>query len=153
MGLRQGVDSAQSDEAKAAAETAYQKAAALLQKRNKAYNDFCEENNLKKLNERIAIAKWGRSQAAKARAAARRYQKDVAISQASDKIEMAGLQFFAKKPEDFPTVILDRKEYAHVMSEIATNITKEQEKRKVFSKPIGKYIHRGKQWFWKLSGY
>ena len=77
MGLRQGVDSAQSDEAKAAVETAYQKAAALLQKRNKAYNDFCEENNLKKLNERIAIAKWDRSQAAKARAAAAKREKNL----------------------------------------------------------------------------
>lgn len=72
MGLRQGVDSAKSDEAKALMEHEYQKASALLQKRNKAYNDFCEENNLKKLNERIAIAKWDRSQAAKARAAAKK---------------------------------------------------------------------------------
>ena len=77
MGLRQGVDSAQSDEAKALMEHEYQKASALLQKRNKAYNDFCEENNLKKLNERIAIAKWDRSQAAKARAAAAKREKNL----------------------------------------------------------------------------
>ena len=51
-------------------------AAALLQQRNKAYNDFCEQNNLKKLNERITIAQWNRSQAAKARAAARRFNEE-----------------------------------------------------------------------------
>lgn len=83
MGLRQGVDSAQSDEAKALMEHEYQKASALLQKRNKAYNDFCEENNLKKLNERIAIAKWDRTQAAKARVAAKKYETDFTTKQIS----------------------------------------------------------------------
>lgn len=72
MGYRTALDNASTDEAKALMEHEYQKASALLQKRNKAYNDFCEENNLKKLNERIAIAKWDRSQAAKARAAAKK---------------------------------------------------------------------------------
>lgn len=72
IGLKQGVDSASTPEGKALAEKAYQRQAALLQKRNQEYNDFCKENNLKKLNERITIAKWDRSQAAKARAAAKR---------------------------------------------------------------------------------
>lgn len=72
MGYRTAMDNASTDEAKALMEHEYQKASALLQKRNKAYNDFCEENDLKKLNERITIAKWDRSQAAKARAAAKK---------------------------------------------------------------------------------
>ena len=54
----------------------YQKIAALLHKQNKAYNEFCEENGLKKRADRIAIAKWDRTQAAKARAAAKRYNED-----------------------------------------------------------------------------
>lgn len=52
----------------------YQKKSALLQKQNKAYKDFCAENNLRPLNERIQIAKWNRQQAAAARGAAKRYQ-------------------------------------------------------------------------------
>lgn len=76
MGLREGVENAKTDEAKQAAREAYEKASALLQKRNAAYNQFCEDNNLKKLNERITIAKWDRSQAAKARAAAKKYHTD-----------------------------------------------------------------------------
>ncbi|MBO5837267.1 MAG: phage minor capsid protein [Oscillospiraceae bacterium] len=76
MGFKHGVDNASSPEAKAAAEAEYQKQAALLQKRNKAYNDFCEENGLKRKSERITIAKWDRAQAAKARAAARKAEKD-----------------------------------------------------------------------------
>lgn len=78
IGLKQGIDSASTPEGKELAEKAYQRQAALLQKRNQEYNDFCKENNLKKLNERITIAKWDRSQAAKARAAAKKAEKSVA---------------------------------------------------------------------------
>lgn len=54
----------------------YQKKTALLQRQNAAYNQFCKENGLKKRSDRISIAKWDRSQAAKARAAAKRYNED-----------------------------------------------------------------------------
>lgn len=57
-------------------DTKYQKKAVLLQKQNAAYNQFCEDNNLKKQQDRISIAKWNRSEAAKARAAAKRYNED-----------------------------------------------------------------------------
>ena len=87
MGYRTALDNASTDEAKALMEHEYQKASALLQKRNKAYNDFCEENDLKKLNERITIAKWDRSQAAKARSAAKRYETDFTTKQISGTIK------------------------------------------------------------------
>ena len=48
----------------------YQKKSLKLQKQNKAYNEFCETNNLRKQDDRISIAKWDRKQAAQARAAA-----------------------------------------------------------------------------------
>lgn len=54
----------------------YERTAALLQRQNAAYNAYCEYNNLKKRADRISIAKWDRSQAAKARAAANRYNED-----------------------------------------------------------------------------
>lgn len=57
-------------------EKKYQKKATLLQKQNAAYNQFCEANGLKKQQDRISIAKWNRSEAAKARAAAKRYNED-----------------------------------------------------------------------------
>lgn len=55
---------------------AYEKAAALLTRQNKAYNDYCKENGLKKRDDRISIAKWDRAQAAQARAAAKRHEKE-----------------------------------------------------------------------------
>lgn len=140
IGLKQGVDSAKTDASRALLQKDYEKAAAKLQKRNEAYSQFCEENDLKKLNERITIAQWDRKQAAQARAAARKAEKSVENHRKSGKMKI-GLQFFAKKSEDFRTVILPSKEYGHVMSEISTHVTKEQRRKKVFSKAIGQYIY------------
>lgn len=61
---------------KAQIEEKYQQKAALLQKQNEAYNNFCKETGLKKQNDRIRIAKWDRKQAVQARAAAKRYHED-----------------------------------------------------------------------------
>lgn len=54
----------------------YERTAALLQRQNTSYNAYCEENGLKKRSDRITIAKWDRSEAAKARAAAKRYNEN-----------------------------------------------------------------------------
>ena len=88
MGLKHGLDNATTDDAKALLQTEYDKQAALLQKRNKAYNDFCDENNLKKQNERVTIARWDRKQAAQARAAAKRAEKDLANPKKSGKMKI-----------------------------------------------------------------
>lgn len=74
MGLKTAVDNAQDEKLKFELDMDYQKKAALLQKQNKAYNDFCEENNLKRLSDRIRIARWDRQRAAAARGAATRYE-------------------------------------------------------------------------------
>ena len=53
-------------------ERAYQKKAALLQKQNRAYNEFCEKHELKPVQERLKVAGWDRKQASAATAAARK---------------------------------------------------------------------------------
>lgn len=78
MNWKTARDNATDDAVKADLDLQYQRKAALLQKQNKAYNDFCKENNLKKRSDRISIAKWDRQQAAAARGAAKRY--DVAMT-------------------------------------------------------------------------
>ena len=75
LGLRQAIDGCQDDGAKATLQEEYGKAAQLLQKQNAAYNDFCEKNNLKRLSDRVSVAKWTRSEAAKVTAAARKMNK------------------------------------------------------------------------------
>ena len=74
IGLKEGVDSAPSEQAKFVADMEYQKKAALLAKQNAEYKDYCERNNLRPLSDRIQIAKWDRQQAAAARGAAQRYE-------------------------------------------------------------------------------
>ena len=69
MNLKTAMDNA-SGEMKESIRSDYERKARLLQKQNQEYNAFCEENSLKKQQERLNIAKWGRKQAAEARAAA-----------------------------------------------------------------------------------
>lgn len=53
----------------------FERTAALLQKQNEAYNAYCDEKGLKKRSDRIQIARWNRSEAAKARAAAKKHNQ------------------------------------------------------------------------------
>lgn len=72
LGFRAAIEATEDKELKATLSDEYTKAALLLRKQNTFYIDFCEENGLKKLSDRITVAKWTRSEAAKATAAARK---------------------------------------------------------------------------------
>ncbi len=83
------------DATKAEMQKLYERKAALLQKQNKAYNDFCKENGLKKLGDRVRVAGWNRSQASAASAAARKRNK-----QSGGKIERGSLKWQKKRNAD-----------------------------------------------------
>ena len=72
LAYREALDNCTDAEAKDALQQAYDKQALRLQRQNRAYNDFTAVNNLKKLSDRLRIAQWTRSEAARASAAARR---------------------------------------------------------------------------------
>lgn len=74
LGLKESMDKCQDEFTKSELERMYMRKSALLSKQNKAYNDYCEQNGMKKLNDRISIARWDRKQAAAARGAAQRYK-------------------------------------------------------------------------------
>lgn len=76
MGVKEAMDDSKTEESRSELESLYQRKAKLLEKQNKAYNEFCEENNLKRRAERVSIAQWDRKQAAAARAAARKKPRD-----------------------------------------------------------------------------
>ena len=57
-------------------EREFRRKAALLEKQNAEYNKLCSDNNLRKRSDRIAIAKWDRHEAARARAAAKRWKDE-----------------------------------------------------------------------------
>lgn len=72
LGLRAAIDEAKDAELRATLQDDYGKAAQILQRQNTAYNKLCEDNDLKRLGDRLNIARWNRSEAAKATAAARK---------------------------------------------------------------------------------
>ena len=74
MGLQEAVEKCQDEAAKFELQQTLDRKSYLLSRQNKAYNDFCEQNGLRKQTERLQIARWQREQAAKARGAAKRYQ-------------------------------------------------------------------------------
>lgn len=74
MGLQEAVDNCQDEPAKFEMQLELDRKSYLLQRQNKAYNEFCKENDLRTQQERLQIAKWNQEQAARARGAAKRYQ-------------------------------------------------------------------------------
>lgn len=74
MGLQEAVDKCQDEAARFELQQTLDRKSYLLSRQNKAYNEFCKENSLRPLSERLQIAQWNREQAAKARGAARWYQ-------------------------------------------------------------------------------
>lgn len=72
VGLREAIDATTDEAAKATLEDEYTKTAKLLEKQNLGYNKYCDDNNLKRLADRIQIAQWTRADARKSIAAARK---------------------------------------------------------------------------------
>lgn len=87
MAWKSAVDNAADERVKFENDLVYQRKASLLQRQNEAYNDFCEKNGLKRLSDRISVAKWDRQQAAAARGAAKRYENALNISEKQDIIK------------------------------------------------------------------
>ncbi len=76
MDYKAAMDGAPDGDMKAAMERKYQRKAALLQKQNKQYNQFCEEHDRKRLADRLAVANWDRKQSAAATGAARKWNNE-----------------------------------------------------------------------------
>lgn len=74
MGMQEAVDKCKDESVKFDMKLDLDRKSYLLQRQNKAYNEFCKENDLRTQQERLQIARWNREQAAKSRGAARRYQ-------------------------------------------------------------------------------
>lgn len=74
MGMQEAVDKCKDEPAKFEMQLELDRKSYLLQRQNKAYNEFCKTNDLRTQQERLQIARWNREQAAKARGAAMRYK-------------------------------------------------------------------------------
>lgn len=74
-GLQTSVENCPDERLKFELQQELDRKSALLSKQNKAYNQFCHDNDLKPLRERLQIAEWNREKAMKAAGAARRYER------------------------------------------------------------------------------
>ena len=74
LGMQAAVKNAPNEQAKFALQQQLDRKSFLLQKQNAAYKDYCKQNDLRELQDRLMIAKWNRQNAAKARGAAKRYK-------------------------------------------------------------------------------
>ena len=74
MGLKQAVESCKDEKQKFELDLLYQKKAYLLSQQSNDYNEYCNQNNLRPLAERISVARWDRQQASSARGASKRYE-------------------------------------------------------------------------------
>ena len=74
QGIQSELDNCQDEQLKFELQQNYDRKSHLLGQQNKAYAEFCKDNGLRQLQDRLQIARWNREQAAKARGAARRYE-------------------------------------------------------------------------------
>ena len=74
FGLQEAVDGCKDEQVKFSLQQELDRKSYILQFQNKAYNEYCKDNDLRPLADRIRIAQWSREQAARARGAARRYE-------------------------------------------------------------------------------
>ena len=74
LGMQAAIDNCKDEQARFALQQDLDRKSYLLQKQNAAYKDYCKQNGLRELQDRLMIAKWNRQNAAKARGAARRYK-------------------------------------------------------------------------------
>ena len=72
--LQTAVDNCKDEKLKFELQQKLDRKSCTLSQQNKAYKQYCKDNNLKEYAERLKVAKWDRQQAAKAAGAARRYQ-------------------------------------------------------------------------------
>ena len=74
MGLQEAVDGCKDEQAKFSLQQELDRKSYILQRQNKAYNEYYKDNDLRPLADRLRIAQWSREQATRARGAARRYE-------------------------------------------------------------------------------
>lgn len=72
--IQTAIDNCRDEKLKFELQQEFDRKSYLLKKRNAAYKQYYEENNLKPYAERLKTAKWDREQAMKAAGAARRYE-------------------------------------------------------------------------------
>lgn len=75
LGIRAGIESTKDEKLMFELQQEYNRLSSALKRQNAKYKNFCDMHNIKTMQDRLHTANWSRSEAAKARAAADRYNK------------------------------------------------------------------------------
>lgn len=130
MGLQEAIDNAQTDAQREAIERKHREASALLGKQNRAYNEFCEQNDLKRQADRIQIARWGREQARRSIQAEKEHglglEKKAEFDRMVSELKEAGVPKSAKV--NYPPLQIDANSLtfddAHINNERGHSVTR-----------------------------
>ena len=121
MALQEAVDKAPDGAVKAGAEAAYRRKAKVLMRQEKEYDDFCAENNTRKLYDRLAVARYGAKQARAAEKAARSTVESTPLTEPAK----TGIIDQKRQPEGKPDVHtvgrIDIEKYKCVTEDIRTD--------------------------------
>ena len=146
--LQASFDAADSAELQEGLSQDLQQAKSKLRNRQKLLREHCQRHDLFNDYSRTYTAGYnGRRTSSGAKNNTTNTLKSLEKSSLSGKIKNSGtslridIQHFAKSSKEYPTIILPKREYAHIMSELETNITLEQRSKKVFRKAIGDFYY------------
>lgn len=103
MGLQTCIDNCKDEKAKFELQQEYNKKADRLQKQNKAYKEFCEENGLKTEQDRLKAAGWNRKSADYARSGAKQY-KEAEKSEGVPAMELKGKAYSVYSDDEIKTM-------------------------------------------------
>lgn len=99
MALQEAVDKAPDGAVKAGAEAAYRRKAKVLARQEKEYDDFCAENQTRKLYDRLQVAKYGARQARAAEKAA-----ENTLAKSVEKSIMQNREGYARQEGNEPVI-------------------------------------------------
>ncbi len=151
-GLREAIDCAEDEALKKELSEDYEKASARLSMHNAEYNHFCENNGLKRYDDRLSIAKWNRSEAMKAVHAAKYYNATEALK----KMRESGIiRTTGKYTKDFVVPQNLNFESAHLIERMKErNLSKEYIYDIINNPNVVLSTRRGKQYvFYSEKGF
>ncbi len=151
-GLREAIDCVEDETLKKELSEDYEKASARLSMHNAEYNHFCENNGLKRYDDRLSIAKWNRSEAMKAVHAAKYYNATEALK----KMRESGIiRTTGKYTKDFVVPQNLNFESAHLIERMKErNLSKEYIYDIINNPNVVLSTRRGKQYvFYSEKGF
>jgi len=122
-GMQTAVDNATDEKLKFELQQELDRKAALLKRQNADYRQFCKDNSLKPLQERLRIAKWDREAAKRARIDAKRH---------NDALEIRSRSGIIKLPKASEAVIPKAK-----FTEYALDPVRQPDKARAFKSALG----------------